>query len=753
VTQNPVKIPITAPLSGLALIADINAAFDSISRLFSGTTAPTAIGLGLSGLSGVLWHDLSTNALWLRDQADATWIALGNVDETNKVFVSAGSLANIAALRAQTTTAPVIVLRGATSAGDGGEGSFVRGATGPADNGGTIIVTANGTYYRLRLSAPVTPQWFGAAGDGVTDDTVAVQAALNYAAANALPLSLPCVYAVSTVQISNVNGLTITGGGLIGIDTVNPHQGVLDIMGSSSLKIIGLGVNANYHTNYASAIRVRPTTGACQYIDFISCNLNYAVHGFLIGDGSPTVPLGNAVVSEINIIGGYTFGTLICCAAYGSETVVNVQAADWQSMAAGYPTVTAWVNGPTYTLGQFAGDTGGTYQLTVSTSTGDQPSTTPSKWALVSRWPAPSAYAPGTTYGVGRVVTYNNNTYISLQSSNIGNTPTMLSPWTSGALGPCGPWQSAMAVLRAVGARINFSGGEINGQNLAGAQACLEIAPQAISEPNGLVVNPYGSIYVSGGTNIEAGGKIAQTINPSALTGQVGGASSGTICILGCSGFQFNSQSGIVDPAPAIATDALHRGNIKLDKNSFYAPTGSRTGVYDISCASSLTRVNIGDETSFVAGGFLSGLNGVTGGTLQFGHRMIFDANNANGQSLPNAATTTLKMISVNTAGDLSRFSPAYSSTTGIWTSPQSMSNVTIYVSLVKSGLSGAINLTVGGAFYAAAPITQSCGQLSYSFSAIAAGTTVSISVDNESGGTVSLNASYVDRFQIFATA
>lgn len=47
------------------------------------------------------------------------------------------------------------------------------------DNGGTVIVDADGGRWKRNFSGPINVKWFGAVGDGVVDDTNAIQLAVN----------------------------------------------------------------------------------------------------------------------------------------------------------------------------------------------------------------------------------------------------------------------------------------------------------------------------------------------------------------------------------------------------------------------------------------------------------------------------------------------------------------------------------------------------------------------------------------------
>jgi hypothetical protein len=105
-----------------------------------------------------------------------TWEAIAMTDPVTV-------LADFTALRAYATTppSPAVLVEGAVSFNQG-QDLFLLGPSGPSDNNGTVILDAlSRTWYRAD-STLVEPEWFGAAGDGSTNDTTAVQAAINYVA-------------------------------------------------------------------------------------------------------------------------------------------------------------------------------------------------------------------------------------------------------------------------------------------------------------------------------------------------------------------------------------------------------------------------------------------------------------------------------------------------------------------------------------------------------------------------------------------
>lgn len=88
--------------------------------------------------------------------------------------------------------------------GDGGGGLFYwDGASTEADNGGTIIQAigiATGRWKRV-YSGAINAKWFGAKGDGVTDDTVAIQNAVNASVNSSLYISSGNYLIIESIKV------------------------------------------------------------------------------------------------------------------------------------------------------------------------------------------------------------------------------------------------------------------------------------------------------------------------------------------------------------------------------------------------------------------------------------------------------------------------------------------------------------------------------------------------------------------------
>lgn len=150
-------------------------------------------------------------------------------------------LSTIPALRtwAGPATASAVV-QGWHGPGDGGEGLFVRvpGDTTSADDGGTIIVDANGARWYRCTEGRLTCKAFGCRGDGVTDDTTAFQKAIDYTVSHNALMVVP----TGTYMVTN---LTLPSNAAYDVEPPPWYQGMPRLIGlpGATIKKINGGNN------------------------------------------------------------------------------------------------------------------------------------------------------------------------------------------------------------------------------------------------------------------------------------------------------------------------------------------------------------------------------------------------------------------------------------------------------------------------------------------------------------------------------
>lgn len=163
----------------------------------SGSASPTA--QTVSSCSG------AANAL--------TWTTNTGFGCNTIASSGAGTLANIAALRALTVVTPASnVVLGYTTAGKGG-GTFtyVASDTTTADNSCTIFVDAASHRWYRNFSGAVDVRYCGALGDGSTDDVTALRAALAVGPAVFIAPSTTCYITSNTLTVSAGQSVYGTG--------------------------------------------------------------------------------------------------------------------------------------------------------------------------------------------------------------------------------------------------------------------------------------------------------------------------------------------------------------------------------------------------------------------------------------------------------------------------------------------------------------------------------------------------------------
>ncbi|MBA4849499.1 glycosyl hydrolase family 28-related protein [Emticicia sp. BO119] len=90
------------------------------------------------------------------------------------------------------------------------------------DNVGTVIVTSSGKRLKRVYNGDVNVKWFGAKGDGVTDDTTPIQNSLNATATQDGGISLPLgTYKITSTLTYTGNNLSVKGNGSVITHTTN----------------------------------------------------------------------------------------------------------------------------------------------------------------------------------------------------------------------------------------------------------------------------------------------------------------------------------------------------------------------------------------------------------------------------------------------------------------------------------------------------------------------------------------------------
>jgi len=246
--------------------------------------------------------------LRVADNLDSSNTALGVslVNGANRVVDS------IAALKALPKTGtPKVFVTGYYAAGDGGGGQYYYDSTDTttADNGGTVIVATDGGRWKLVVTGSVSVKQFGAKGDGVNDDSVAIQNAISSLNDHQCLIFPKCnaVYLISNyINISSKNNFSIDMQGEVkpvGILN-NTNSGLFNITSCAYFTITPNIVNELY-TSTINCIRLSSCIGGVIKNGRIDVKYNSF-------DGTAAIQVA-ANTTNIEIVGNYIcsgFGVL-----------------------------------------------------------------------------------------------------------------------------------------------------------------------------------------------------------------------------------------------------------------------------------------------------------------------------------------------------------------------------------------------------------------------------------------------------------
>jgi len=202
---------------------------------------------GDGGAGPFYWNTTATgpddgvNTIVPQPGVAGAWVRLV-ISQTSIVVIS--SIASLRTLDGGPSI-PAVYVEGYSTIDDGGEGVFVYDAsdTTSADNGGTIIIDAtNHRYIRETNGQPISAQWFGATGNGSTDDTTSFQNFLSYIQSGQpgyIPAGTYKLSAQLTATISPKTSFVLSG---TGIDT-----SILEWNSGQGLSVVIQDENSSIH--------------------------------------------------------------------------------------------------------------------------------------------------------------------------------------------------------------------------------------------------------------------------------------------------------------------------------------------------------------------------------------------------------------------------------------------------------------------------------------------------------------------------
>ncbi len=207
---------------------------------------------------------------------------------------------NLATLQALSPTSNEwVYVEGRFTPADGFEGVFRNDAADDItaeDNGRVFMHASTGRWNRVN-AGEISVKWYGATGDGITDDTASIQQCLNSQSGQATVVFPHGTYFISS-QIIVTNSVILLGSKDVVIDAVSTAG---NLTFQKSFRVQGL----QFQNFIVNIINFEPANNIEDYIEIIDCefrdNISYCFRSLntTAGDKVNRVSIQNNVVSNV----------------------------------------------------------------------------------------------------------------------------------------------------------------------------------------------------------------------------------------------------------------------------------------------------------------------------------------------------------------------------------------------------------------------------------------------------------------------